>query len=289
MQGRPAPHTPAEISVSAVERDLECPFKYFAVHGLGLEEDPEDEDVMSPRARGLFIHQVFQAFFQAWGGRGAISPDHLDEARALFVDVVDRALATLRPAEAALERTRLLGSPVAAGLGDAVFRMEAERPVPVVERLLEFAVRGEFELEDRGQSDRGRVRVRVRGVADRIDLLGDGTLRILDSKSGRAPQPRRALQLPLYSVCAARQLSARGGAAWTVGEAAYIAFGGPRRIVPMAGRGSDEQAIADAEARLGVAVAAMQRGEFPVQPIEPFRCTFCAYAAVCRKDYVGDE
>ena len=32
----------------------------------------------------------------------------------------------------------------AAGLGESVFRMEAERPVPVVDRKLEFELRGEF-------------------------------------------------------------------------------------------------------------------------------------------------
>ena len=49
--------------------------------------------------------------------------------------------------EAALERTRLLGSPAAAGLGEAVFRMEAERPVPVVERLLEHTLDGTFTIQ----------------------------------------------------------------------------------------------------------------------------------------------
>jgi RecB family exonuclease len=279
-------HSPGEHSVSSVERYLECPFKYFAIHVLGLEEDPEDEDVMSPRARGLFIHQVFQAFFAEWSQRGgAITADRLDEARALFSTVAERFLATLRPVEAALERTRLLGSPVAAGLADAVFRMEAERPAPVVERLLEFAVRGELDVEH----DDVRARVRLRGVADRIDVLGDHTLRVFDYKTGRAPLARRALQLPLYSLCASRQLEARDGCEWRVAEAAYIAFGGPRTVVPMSGRGSNEDAMADARGRLGAAIVGIGRGEFFVQPLEPFRCTYCAYAGVCRKDYVGDE
>ncbi len=55
-------------------------------------------------------------------------PQNLDVARELFAAVVDRALERLPAAEAGLERTRLLGSPAAAGLGEAVLRMEAERP-----------------------------------------------------------------------------------------------------------------------------------------------------------------
>jgi RecB family exonuclease len=285
FEGRGLPHVTPEVSVSAVERYLECAFKYFAIHVLDLDEEPEDEDVMSPRARGVFIHQVFQTFFEEWGTRGTITPERLEDARTLFADVAERLLGRLRPAEAALERARLLGSAVAIGLGDAVFRMEAERPAPVVERLLEFRVRGEFDVQD----ERDVVHVRVRGVADRIDVLGDGTLRVLDYKTGKAPQPRRALQLPLYSLCAARQLSSRDGRERRVGEAAYLAFGGPRAFVPMSARGGDEQAMRDAQSRLATAVIAIRRGEFLVQPLEPFRCTFCAYAGVCRKDYVGDE
>src|SRR5262249_38734395 len=119
------------VSVSALETYLACPFRFFAQHVLRLEEEPDDEEVMDPRHQGQFVHEVFERFFTAWqdAGRGAITPENLDAARALFTEVVDGALAGLPEAEAGLERTRLLGSPAAAGLGEAVFRMEAERPV----------------------------------------------------------------------------------------------------------------------------------------------------------------
>ena len=37
------------------------------------------------------------------------------------------------------------------------------------------------------------------------------------------------------------------------------------------------------------AIDGIERGAFPVEPDEPFRCRWCGYASVCRKDYVGDE
>src|SRR6185295_20333423 len=77
-------------------------------------------------------------------GHRGVTRENLDAARDLFTAVVDRALEDLPPAEAGLERTRLLGSPAAAGLGEAVLRMEAERPVSVIERLLEEKLTGEF-------------------------------------------------------------------------------------------------------------------------------------------------
>jgi len=104
--------------------------------------------------------------------------------------VVDRALVKVPEGEAALERTRLLGSPAAAGLGEAVFRMEAERPVPVVARLLEHKLDGPVTL----QTESGPRTIQLRGKADRLDLLSDGTFRLIDYKLGWPPDRVRALQ-----------------------------------------------------------------------------------------------
>src|SRR5262249_27648421 len=159
----------------------------------------------------------------------------------------ERALDRLPHAEAGLERTRLLGSPAAGGLGDAVFRMEAERPVRVVERLLEERLDGEFAIK----TDAGERTVRLRGKADRLDLLGDGTFRLIDYKLGWPPNKARALQLPIYALCAGQRLAGRRGRTWTLGEAAYLAFKGPRRVVPLFSTPVErDEALAAAEQRL---------------------------------------
>jgi RecB family exonuclease len=273
-------------SVSALETYLDCPFRFFAQHVLKLEEEPDDEEVMDPRRQGQFVHRVFERFFRAWheAGHRAITPATLDAARGLFTTVVDRALEQLPQAEAALERTRLLGSPAAAGLGEAVFRMEAERPVAVVERLLEHALDGEFAF---ATAD-GRRTVSLRGKADRIDLLADGTFRLIDYKLGWPPQRTRALQLPIYGLCAEQHLAARHGRRWALGEAAYLAFKGPRRVVPLCTVGDRGRVMAEAQQRLVDTLDAIERGEFPPTPDDVWRCETCSYAPVCRKDYVGD-
>ena len=46
--------TARPYSLSALERYQECPFKFFAADILRLEELPEDESSLSPRARGRF-------------------------------------------------------------------------------------------------------------------------------------------------------------------------------------------------------------------------------------------
>jgi RecB family exonuclease len=278
--------------VSALETYLDCPFKFFARHVLRLQEQPEDEEMIDPRRQGRLVHEVFETFFRDWqaSGRRAITVKNLDEARTMFTAVVDRLLADVPPAEAGLERTRLLGSSAAAGLGEAVFRMEAERRVEVVERLLEHRLDGEFVLK----TENGERRVSLRAKADRLDLLADGTFRLIDYKLGWPPNRARALQLPVYALCAEQQLLGRrslgeGGRHWTLGEAAYLAFKGPRRVVPLFSSTEERDTVLQAAAtRLTNTIDAIERGEFPPTPDDVFRCESCSFAAVCRKDYVGD-
>jgi RecB family exonuclease len=272
-------------SVSALETYTSCPFKFFVQHILKLEEEPDDEEVMDPRRQGQFVHKVFETFFVEWQAAGyrAISAANLDQARTMFTDVVDRALTDLPEGEAGLERTRLLGSSAAAGLGEAVFRMEAERAVPVVERLLEHELRGSFTIE----TSAGSRQVQLRGKADRVDLLDDGTFRLIDYKLGWPPDRSRALQLPIYSVCAEQKLAGRHGRQWKLGEAMYLAFKGPKRVVPLFTTNRDE-VLEKAQQRLADTVDAISRGEFPPTPDDVFLCETCSFAAVCRKDYVGD-
>ena len=274
-------------SVSALETYLGCPFKFFAQHVLKLQEEPDDEEVMDPRRQGQFVHDVFERFFMRWqdDGHQAITPDTIATARDVFRAVVEECLRRLSETEGALERTRLLGSPAAAGLGEAVFRMEAEREVPVVERFLERRLKDEFAFEVNGEVRR----LSLSGKADRIDLLADDTFRVIDYKLGWPPNKARALQLPIYGLCAEQQLHGHRGRHWTFGEGAYLAFKGPKRVVGLFG-GPDERAkvLADAQERLVATVDAIEAGQFPPTPDDVHRCETCTFAVVCRKDYVGD-
>ncbi len=127
-------HRAPAYSLSALERYQDCPFKFFAADVLRLEEVPEDESTLSPRARGRFIHEVFQRFFEAWDARGAgaITTDSLDEARALMADIAEPLLARLPDADAALERARLFGSAISTGSVDVVFEREVSSDARVL-------------------------------------------------------------------------------------------------------------------------------------------------------------
>jgi RecB family exonuclease len=275
-------------AVSAIERYIDCPFRYFAERVLRLEQAREEEAALTPQERGRFIHEVFQAFFAEWdrAGRGAITVENLAFARELFARVVDQAIERLPEAERALERVRLIGSAAAQGLGDRVLRFEAERRVEVLERLLEYKLDGDADVTGGGVTRR----VRLRGTADRIDLLADGTLRLLDYKSGRPPRGARAIQLPIYGVTAEQRLNGYRGRAWTLGEAGYVSFALRDPFVSMVPRGADRAAVlAEGQRRFLDALDGIERGSFPPRPSDVILCDFCPYPIVCRKDYVGDQ
>ncbi len=154
-------HSMSGYSVSALERYQDCPFKFFAADVLRLEEPPEDEPTLSPRERGKFMHELFQRFFEAWDRRGdsTITPERIDEARALFEEIAEPMLRRLSEAEAFLERARLFGSAASMGVVDVVLGLEASRLVDVRERWLEYPSRRRV----RARHARGTARGTQRG------------------------------------------------------------------------------------------------------------------------------
>jgi ATP-dependent helicase/nuclease subunit B len=288
FRGETGPHHPDGYSLSGLERYQDCPFKFFASDVLKLDEPAEDGAVLSARARGRFVHELLQHFFAAWDarGEGGITTGRLDAARALFAEVAEPLLARLPQSDAALERARLFGSALSVGIVDTILSMEAARPGLVKERWLEYRLEGEFSLGSDPSTPLGEGRrVPLRGVADRIDLLEGGRLRIVDYKTGSAPERTRALQVPVYALCAQERLASRDGHEWTVAEAVYVSFAGKKAIVSVA-EGNDFKLLSTARERVFELVDQINAGVFPPRPNDPIMCGYCAYSSVCRKDYV---
>ncbi|MGH9384682.1 MAG: PD-(D/E)XK nuclease family protein, partial [Vicinamibacterales bacterium] len=191
FQGQAGPWVLPRVSVSRIEGYLKCPFQFYASNVLRLEEEPEDEDSPTPLERGRFLHELFEAFFREWQRRGhaRITGALAGEARALFESLCEQALESLGPADAALERSRLLGSAAGSGIGERVFTMEAERDIDIRERLMEYPIEGEFSFAKEDGSTR---LVTLAAKIDRIDLLADGTFRLIDYKTKYVPDRKVA-------------------------------------------------------------------------------------------------
>ena len=273
-------------AVSALEQYLDCPFKYFAHSELQLEEELMDEPTLSPRQRGLLLHGILETFFSKWqeSGEQAITLANMGRALESFRNVVEESVLTLPIEDRAVIRSWLLGSAAAPGIAERLCMLEISRPAEVVERLLEFRVEGPFILQG---GDRQRT-AHIRGTTDRLDLLSDGTFRVIDYKANRAPHHDRALQLAVYARCAEQQLDGYQRSRWSVSDAGYVAFGEPRLYVPLANRNLGRE-LAQGESRAIDVLDQITHGVFPARPAEPQLCTHCAYPTVCRKNYVRER
>ena len=273
--------------MTALETYLECPFRYFARHVLDLDEGDEEADGLSPKDSGRILHTVLERFVRRWDAVRSPASDanDIDRARQLFAEEADAALASLDARDRAIERTRLVGSALAIGAGERVLSLEFDdADDEIVERQLEAAFDRAVAVE---AGARARL-VRLRGKIDRVDVFGDGTFRVIDYKRGNsAPSGSKALQLPIYAL-AVEQASAERGRPVTVREARYMALGPRGADARVIKPGARDAVVDAAQARLLDAVEGIERGEFAPRPREIHLCTRCAFAEVCRKDYVSD-
>jgi len=261
-----------------------CPFKYFAEHVLQLDEDRDEEAGLTPLERGTLLHALFERFYEQWqnAGHGAITATLIPDAVAMFTALMDETLESLPPADRVLEDLRLRGSMVASGVAARVFELEAASGLAVRERLLEYELNGPFTFPIHYGLDTRTID--IRGKTDRIDILSDGTLRVVDYKLGRMPDLNSSVQLAVYAHCAAVALERRDGAAHPVSVAMYLAFGDDRRIE---GRmpGDTAVAVASRASEFAGTIDHIEAGEFPPAPKRPGDCVWCGFAGVCRKEY----
>ena len=285
-RGKTGAFEPSAYSVSALEMYLKCPFKYFARHVLKLPEDRDDEPGMTPQERGSFLHEVVEQFYKSWDADpgGAITDDNLEAALAKFREIADEALASLPAADRAQERTLLLGSAASPGLAERLLYFEIQLPGTASRRILEERAEGTFDFT----SESGTRTISLNAVADRIDVLEEGGIRVIDYKLGRPPDKEIGLQLPVYGLCQTRSLQQKLGGEQPLTAAAYFSFN--HRHDPRVYEGAAiDELLRDGQARLVAAADAIERGEFPASPHEPRDCKWCAYPAICRKEYAGDE
>ena len=243
---------------------------------------------MDPRSQGQFVHEVFEQFFEAWqaAGHGAITPEtSTTRARCSRTSWTTRWRGCRKPKPDSSGRgcSDRRPRPVSAR------RCSAWKPSaqpPVVERLLEHRLEGEFTLAT--PAGPRRVALARKGRSHRSAGRRHVPPDRLQARMAARPATGAAAS-DLRRVRRAAAALAHRGRDWTLGEAAYLAFKGPRRVVPLFANPADR----DEGAGRGAGaprrhVDAIARGEFPADADDVFRCETCSFAAVCRKDYVGD-
>ncbi|MBR0654291.1 double-strand break repair protein AddB [Plastoroseomonas arctica] len=218
---RPAPNPPLDarplvISLSDVATLLADPYALYAKRVLKLQRlDALDADIGGPDY-GELVHAAMARFIRALDAEGWT---HVARARALFDTAMEDALAEHgpRPAYAAFWRPRLRR------IGDFAIAEEARARADILRSHVE--IDGRMVLAE--SADRA---IELTARADRIDVLRDGTLSVLDYKTGQLPKKTEpengaAPQLPLEAFMAIDG-AFRGLAAGAVSLLAYWRLSG---------------------------------------------------------------
>ena len=171
---RPAPRPPADLrpkvmSVTRIEELMRDPYAAFARHVLGLRPLGRLGEVAGAMERGNIVHRMVQEFTRR-------HPGPLPEgAEALIMEEAEKALAEfgIDGAQAAFWRPQLLR------IARWFLDHETIARRDVAAHFVEIDGESELVVGD------GVFRLTAR--ADRIDRLLDGTLRILDYKTGALP------------------------------------------------------------------------------------------------------
>lgn len=283
----PAARANREISPSSLETLSKCPLSWFYRYGLSLYEpdDPEyDPDRwLDALERGSLLHEIYEAFTREYRDRQAELGG--DAARGRILAIADDRIRAWRddvppPGELVFEAeaAELRASALAFLRMEQDYRASGDRA-----QWLDFELQfgwerpaGRYALPD------GRT-LAVRGFADRVDVLADGTLRIVDYKTG-SPRPYersarkapfnggRQLQPALY-VAAVETITGR-----TVSRFEYRFPTERGRNETVAYSAGELQAV---RVTVGALLDHVRAGEFvPTNDTED--CAYCAYQGICR-------
>ncbi len=218
VKPRPAPPVearPAALSVTRIEVLVRDPYEIFARNILRLEEiDPIDAQP-SPADRGNLVHEAMHRFTMAHPG--LLGTDALDKLMEIGEEVFARF--DDRPAVRAFWWPR--------------FVRAARWFIALEEKLRENVAGQHTEVDGRRTVEHEAGSFTLTARADRIDRLSDGTLRIVDYKTGALPtmaQVERGFspQLPLEALIAAKGGFAGVDAAGTA-QLVYLSLAGGRK------------------------------------------------------------
>ncbi len=272
------------ISPSALQTLAACPLAWFYENALKVTppDDPEYDPGrwLDDSQRGELLHTIFERFGREFRGRQAEldAPAATEALERIVGDEIDRF------------RDRVPAPSAAAQLAesDEVLRsarvfLEMERSLRTGEWLdfeLKFGYGGAEPAELVLPDGRG---VRIRGRIDRVDRLPDGSLLVVDYKTGRARYYERVpgeppfaggrqIQAGVYSAVVERLLRIPVERF----EYRFPTVRGEHGVVPYEGAEID-----GASAVVETLLTLVERGLF-LPTDEPQDCSWCDYKAACR-------
>ena len=231
------------LSASAIERYETCPLKFKLSRDWRIPEEPHAA-MLYGGAMHLALRHYYDAIrFERPTAAAEVVQVFRDEfAKAVIPDDYQRELYEAQGAQQ---------------LQDFVAAAEENQP-DVVHTEQEF----EIEVSD----------IKIRGRIDRIDRLPDGSVRVVDYKTGKPRTEKdadKSLQLSIYALAAAQKWGYKVGALGMQN----LADG----TLSITHRDGKELGVAAEKIR--DAAAAIAAGEF--EPKRGFHCTWCGFRSLC--------
>jgi len=240
--GRPAPNPPAalrprKLSVTEVETLMRSPYDLYARHVLKLRQFDPLGDVPDARERGTIIHDAFARFVM--DGNDPAAPDAYEKLMAIAADAFSGLEAIGERRDIWLRRFSTAA--------DQFLAFERDRNSRVRKRHAEL--RGEMPL----QLAEPFI---ISGQADRIDEMTDGTVEILDFKTGSPPTPAamKAFEAPqlLLEALMVQAGAMTGVAPAPAGALTYVKIGlGPDAFQPFGFAPGDGMPLMEAADEIG--------------------------------------
>lgn len=295
----PRSHSLRAVSPTRLQTWAGCPYRYFLEHELHLAavEEPEELLGISPLDRGSLVHVILERFVKE---RNRLQLQDSNREEILFRSTAENAFQ-------AAESEGITGKSV-------LWRVEREA---ILRELNRFLVDEHREIENSGRAPReaelrfgypdsaipevmleiSAGRVSFRGVIDRVEVGRDGSVSVVDYKTGGTDSYRgmkddpldrgKLLQLPVYALAVRSGFRPTGpveAAYWFVSERG----GFERRPVRF------DQALEDrTRAVVNTIASGIWGGTFPARPggtgfasgrpqtAQHENCAHCPFDTVC--------
>jgi hypothetical protein len=273
----------ARVSPSSLEQLGKCALAWFYRYGLKLRQ-PDDAvfsatEWLDPLQHGSLVHKIFERFVSEWMTRQAelSQPEAQESLQAIMLEELERQRKEIPP--------------------PSEFAVARERSS--LERLAKHFLAQERDIRDAdwdavetGFPERGGIatfgladgtQLNIQGYIDRVDRYPDGSLRIIDYKSGSAyaqkKNPKagplnggRILQPAIYARGAAQRFGA---------EVSAFEYRFPKQRAPNDRIAYGAEDFNAAPSVIASLLTHVRDGTF-IPTNEQADCSYCEYRAICR-------
>jgi len=254
-------------SASRLESYGACPFEFFVAHVLELEPREEPEDGYDVRVLGSMLHKILEEFYSGGKALEVVAQEVFATAPQAY-GFRPTPLWGLQQEELLKRLEETVGALAEVSRGYTPLALEAKFGMGAPPLVL--------------KTEAGDVR--LHGYIDRVDAAPDGSLRVIDYKSGGAVisamhlKEGRRLQLPIYAQAAQEALGlgeVSGGFYWHILKAEASSL----KLENF--EGGIRAAFATAIGHIGRHVVGIRAGHFEPKPPTEGCPSYCPAVNFC--------